>query len=72
MRKLLLLFFTLMPLATLAQGSDDEAMRHAEQVFTFMLQDQVDSLYDTLADDMCHMVTKEQLHGGMTQAEQLA
>lgn len=72
MRKLLLLFFTLMPLATLAQGSDDEAMRHAEQVFTFMLQDQVDSLYDTLADDMRHMVTKEQLHGGMTQAEQLA
>ena len=71
LRKLLPLFFVMMPLATMAQGNDDETMRHADKVFTFMLQDQIDSLYDVLAEDMRHMVTKEQLRGGMKQAEQL-
>ena len=72
MHRLLSLLFTLLPLSLMAQEGNGEAVRRAEQVFSLLLNDQTDSLYDALADDMRHLVTKEQLKGGMKQIEQLA
>ena len=72
MHKLLFLLFALLPLSLMAQESNGEAVRQAEQIFSFIQQDQADSLYERLADDMRKMVTKNQLGGAMKQAEQLA
>ena len=72
MRKLLFLLFALLPLSLMAQEGNGDAVRQAEQVFSFIQQDQTDSLYERLADDMRKMVTKNQLGGAMKQAEQLA
>ena len=71
MRRLLFFFVALLPLSLMAQESNGEAVRQAEQVFSFIQQDQADSLYERLADDMRKMVTKNQLGGAMQQAEQL-
>ena len=71
MRRLLFFFVALLPLSLMAQESNGEAVRQAEQVFSFIQQDQADILYERLADDMRKMVTKNQLGGAMQQAEQL-
>ena len=71
MRRLLFFFVALLPLSLMAQESNGEAVRQAEQVFSFIQQDLADILYERLADDMRKMVTKNQLGGAMQQAEQL-
>lgn len=71
-RKILLFLFAWMPLAVLGQGCDVEAVQRAEHVLHFVLHEQTDSIYDSFADDMRSMVTREQLKDGMKQIEQFA
>lgn len=71
MRKVLLFLFALIPLAALGQGSDRDAVYHAELIFSLLQNSQADSVFDRLADDLRSMVTKEQLMSGNQQIEQL-
>ena len=58
-------------LTSWAQDAGD-GIRHAEQVFRWMLENEADSLYESMAKDMQQMVQRDQLKGAMTQAEAMA
>ncbi len=62
-----IIFFLLIlvsPLGGLAQEkSNDENIARAEQMFRFLLQDQADSLYDSLSETVKPMVQKQQFQG---------
>lgn len=72
MRSLFTLLFVLLSLAIKGQEDSSETVLHAEHIFSLLLHDQTDSLYDALANDMRRTLAKERLSGAMRQAEQLA
>ena len=71
MRKLLVLLLVLVPFAVSAQTADDGESR-AEQLFGYLLHNQVDSLYDALAEKVKPMLRREQMNDALAQTEALA
>lgn len=58
-------------LTSWAQDAGD-GVQHAEKVFRWVLDNESDSLYESMSDDLRKMVQREQLKGVMAQAESLA
>lgn len=61
----------LCPVLGMAQEKDIHIDR-AEQMFTFLVQNQADSLYENLSDKVKPMVKKQQFEGVLKQLEQQA
>ena len=64
-----IIFFLLIlvcPTTGMAQEeSNDQNIGRAEKMFTFVLQDQADSLYENMSDKVKSMVQKHQLQGSV-------
>ncbi len=64
------LLATILPVIAMAQENDDKQNTvRAEQFFAFLLQDQADSLYDNLAEEVKPLVQKQQFKGIVKQLE---
>ena len=69
MKKVLVSFLMACSLTATAQEIADPNIGRAEKMFGFLLQDQVDSLYENLAAQVKPMIQKQQLAGGLKQVE---
>ena len=69
--KIIFFFLILVcPTTGMAQEeSNDQNIGRAEKMFTFVLQDQADSLYENMSDKVKSMVQKHQLQGILKKLE---
>lgn len=69
MKKLLTLFLVACSLTATAQNAEDPNKVRAEKMFSFVLQNKADSLYDNMADQMKSMIQKNQLDNILVKLE---
>lgn len=69
MKKVLVSFLMACSLTVAAQETADPNVGRAEKMFGFLLQNQTDSLYENLAEQVKPMIQKQQLDGVLKKVE---